>query len=113
MIDENYSKEMAQYIFNILMANPIVAMSWGIDPSTIEVVNLGVKFHVQGFKHNGFVQIVLNEGADLFEVTLISNDGEVLRTIDSIYLDQLVDVIDDAVEHTENYEEKIKDEYGF
>ena len=77
-MDEDYSKEIAGYILSIFRTNPFVVMSWGINPASIEVVDLGVKFHVQGFKHKGFVQIVLNEGEDLFEVTLISEEGETL-----------------------------------
>ena len=110
-MDEDYSKEMAGYILSIFRTNPFVVMSWGINPASIEVVDLGVKFHVQGFKHKGFVQVVLNEGEDLFEVTLISEDGETLKTIERIFVDNLICIIDDAVEKTENYEERIGQEY--
>ena len=34
----------------------------------------GIEFKVNGFKHTGKVQIVLNEAADLFEVCLIGED---------------------------------------
>ena len=111
-MDEEYSKEMANYIFSIFRTNPFVVMSWGINPASIEVVNLGVKFHVQGFKHKGFLQVVLNEGEDLFEVTLISEDGETLKTIEHIFVDNLICVIDSVVEKCENYQERISQEYG-
>ena len=111
-MDEDYSKEMALYILGIFRTNPFVVMSWGINPASIEVVDLGVKFHVQGFKHKGFVQVVLNEGEDLFEVTLISEEGETLNTIEHIFVDNLVCVIDDAVEKCEDYENRISQEYG-
>ena len=111
-MDEDYSKEIAGYILSIFRTNPFVVMSWGINPASIEVVDLGVKFHVQGFKHKGFVQIVLNEGEDLFEVTLISEEGETLNTIEHIFVDNLICIIDDAVEKTEDYEKRIYQEYG-
>lgn len=111
-MDKNYNKQMAEYILTILNAKPLFVMSWGLDPRTITIVDLGIKFHVQGFKHKGFVQVVLNEGADLFEVTLISEDGKKLRTIDSVYLEDLVDVIDKAVEYTDDYEQRVAQEYG-
>ena len=111
-MDEDYSKEIANYIFSIFRTNPFVVMSWGINPASIEVVDLGVKFHVQGFLHTGYVQVVLNEGEDLFEVTLISEEGETLKTIEHIFVDNLISVIDDAVEKCENYEERISQEYG-
>ena len=110
-MDEEYNKEIAGYILSIFRTNPFVVMSWGINPASIEVVDLGVKFHVQGFKHKGFVQVVLNEGEDLFEVTLISEDGETLKTIERIFVDNLICIIDDAVEKTENYEERMGQEY--
>ena len=111
-MDEDYSREIAGYILSIFRTNPFVVMSWGINPASIEVVDLGVKFHAQGFKHKGFVQVVLNEGEDLFEVTLISEEGETLKTIEHIFVDNLIPIIDDAVEKTEEYEKRISQEYG-
>ena len=111
-MDEDYSREIAGYILSIFRTNPFVVMSWGINPASIEVVDLGVKFHVQGFKHKGFVQVVLNEGEDLFEVTLISEEREILKTIEHIFVDNLISIIDDAVEKTEDYENRISQEYG-
>ena len=111
-MDEEYSKEIANYIFSIFRTNPFVVMSWGINPASITIVDVGVKFHVQGFLHTGYVQVVLNEGEDLFEVTLISEEGETLKTIEHIFVDNLICVIDDAVEKCENYQERISQEYG-
>ena len=110
-MDEEYSKEIANYIFSIFRTNPFVVMSWGINPASITIVEVGVKFHVQGFIHTGYVQVVLNEGEDLFEVTLISEEGETLKTIEHIFVDNLICVIDDAVEKCENYQERISQEY--
>ena len=110
-MDEEYSKEIAGYILSIFRTNPFVVMSWGINPASITIVEVGVKFHVQGFIHTGFVQVVLNEGEDLFEVTLISEEGEILKTIEHIFVDNLISVIDDAVEKCENYQERISQEY--
>ena len=111
-MDEDYSKEIANYIFSIFRTNPFVVMSWGINPASITIVEVGVKFHVQGFIHTGYVQVVLNEGEDLFEVTLFSEEGEILKTIEHIFVDNLICVIDDAVEKCENYQERISQEYG-
>jgi hypothetical protein len=110
-MDEEYSREIAGYILSIFQTNPFVVMSWGINPATITIVDVGVRFHVQGFIHTGYVQVVLNEGEDLFEVTLISEEGETLKTIEHIFVDNLISVIDDAVEKCENYQERISQEY--
>ena len=111
-MDEEFSKEIANYIFSIFRTNPFVVMSWGINPASITIVEVGVKFHVQGFIHTGYVQVVLNEGEDLFEVTLISEEGETLKTIEHIFVDNLICVIDEAVEKCENYQERISQKYG-
>ena len=112
IMDEDYSREIAGYILSIFRTNPFVVMSWGINPASITIVDVGVRFHVQGFIHTGYVQVQLNEGEDLFEVTLISEEGETLKTIEHIFVDNLISVIDDAVEKCENYQERISQEYG-
>ena len=111
-MDEDYSREIAGYILSIFRTNPFVVMSWGINPASITIVEVGVRFHVQGFLHTGYVQVVLNEGEDLFEVTLISEEGKTLKTIEHIFVDNLITIIDDAVEKCENYQERISQEYG-
>ena len=110
-MDEEYSKEIAGYILSIFRTNPFVVMSWGINPASITIVEVGVKFHVQGFIHTGYVQVVLNEGEDLFEVTLISEEGETLKTIEHIFVDNLISILDSEIEKCENYQERISQEY--
>ena len=110
--DFDYNLKIAEYIFEIFKSNLPVVWSWGIDPASIQVINLGVKFHVRGFKYEGLVQVVYNEGEDLFEVSLISENGETVKTIESIFLDNLISVIDENIEKCENYEKRICQEYG-
>ena len=69
--DKNYDLELAGYIWSILKSNLPVLMSWGVEIETVKAIKCGLEFRVNGFKHTGKVQIVLNEGADLFEVCLI------------------------------------------
>ena len=96
---------MANYIYTILMSKLMVVLSWGFNsPNTI---TNGLRFKVQGFKFSGFVEVIYNEGMDLFEVHL--SDG---RVEPDVYADCLVDVIDGLVERTNNYEEMVKKEYG-
>ena len=65
MIDnEDYNLRLAKYIWTILTSQPIILMSWGIDPKTVKAIELGLEFHVQGFKHRGLVRVTLNEGLD-------------------------------------------------
>ena len=106
-VAENRDLEMARYIWYILKTQLTIITSWGIDPGSIKVVNLGIQFHVQGFKHTGYVKVALNEGKDLFEISLLSDNGECVKFLDEVYLDMLVDTIDQAVEKTEDYEERL------
>jgi len=112
MIDnEDYNLRLAKYIWAILTSQPIILMSWGVDPKTVKTIELGLEFHVQGFKHRGLVRVTLNEGLDLFEVSLIDENDKIVNTIESVFCDNLVAVIDDAVEKCENYQERISQEY--
>ena len=112
MIDnEDYNLRLAKYIWAILTSYPIILMSWGVDPKTVKTIELGLEFHVQGFKHTGLVRVTLNEGLDLFEVSLIDENDKIVNTIESVFCDNLVAVIDDAVEKCENYQERISQEY--
>ena len=110
---EQHDIEIGQYILTILSYHLGVVMSWGFDPKTMKPIKYGIEFHVQGFKHTGMVQVTLNEGEDLFEVCLISESGETVERHESIFLDNLISVIDDAVENVENYEKRVSEEYPF
>ncbi len=108
---EEYDLNMAKYIWSILRTRPSITMSWGIDPDSIKPVKVGLEFHVQGFIHTGLVRITLNEGEDLFEVELIDEKGGTVKKLTSIFFDELISVIDENVEKTEDYENRICQEY--
>lgn len=96
---------MANYIYTILISKLMVILSWGFN-SPIAITN-GLRFKVQGFRFTGVVEVVYNEGMDLFEIHL--SDGRVEA---DVYADCLVDVIDDLVERTDDYADRVKKEYG-
>ena len=109
--------QMASYILEIMRYNPVVIMSWGIDPESYRLAedaagNYGLQFHVQGFKHKGTVQILYDEGSDTFLYHLLSEAGVIVATRENICFDELVSVVDAAVEKVDNYSERIKAEYG-
>lgn len=104
--------KMSEYIWGILADNFILPMSWGVELESVHTIKMGVQFQVNGFKHKGLVNVIFNEGEDLFEISLLDNDGSVVRSIEHVYVDQLLDTIDNAVEKTDNYEQSIKDAYG-
>lgn len=85
----------------------MVVFSWGFHRPTALPNNRGLAFQVEGFKYTGTVKVIYNEGTDLFEVHL--EDG---RIEESVYLDQLVGVIDAMVERTDNYSQSVKKTYN-
>lgn len=102
---------MANYILSILKSNLNIFWSWG-GHRFIAIEN-GLRFQVNGFIYKGWVVIEYNEGTDLFDIRLLSNQLKEVKFVEGIYVDQLVDVIDDMVECCENYDQKVKDEYLF
>ena len=103
--------DMANYILRILRSQPMILFSWGFHNPVALANNEGLRFSVEGFKFKGTVEIVYNETWDLFNVHFIKN-GKVIYTIEEIYLDGLVQVIDDYVEKTDDYENRVKEEYS-
>lgn len=102
--------EMAKYIMQILRSQLMVMWSWGFNsPIAIED---GLRFKVQGFKFRGIVEVLYNEGSDLFDVSFIKA-GKVIKTIDGVFFDMLVETIDHYVEKTSDYEKRVREEYQF
>lgn len=97
--------ELANYIYSIIKSSPIVMFSWGFN-SPIAIKN-GLRFKVNGFKHQGWVSVVYNEGTDLFEVSLIKN-GKVVKEVEDVYVDMLISLIDGLVERSETYKEDVE-----
>lgn len=85
----------------------VVGSRYGYD----KTVKGGLEFHVQGFKHTGMVQIILDEGKDLFEIHLIPDSEGERKIIEDVYFDMLVSIIDENVEKTDDYEKRISDTY--
>lgn len=103
---------MAEYILSILRTQLMVVFSWGFHRPTALPNDEGLAFKVDGFKHRGWVFVKYNEGKDLFDIELRDKSLNVVRDIEDVYFDQLITMIDNAVEHTENYEEQVKGLYN-
>jgi len=101
---------MANYIYSILKAQLNIMFSWGFNsPRAIEG---GLMFKVQGFIFKGWVKVVYNEGSDLFDIYLLTSKMEIKKEIEGVFFDELVDVIDRSVERTNDYDERVKQEYS-
>ena len=102
--------EIARYILAILRTQLIIVFSWGFH-SAMAIEN-GLAFRVQGYKHQGRVEVIYDEGYDLFRVRLLNPDGSVKQEKDGIYLDGLVSTIDGMVERTEDYSASVRNQHG-
>ena len=71
----------------------------------------GIRFKVTGFKFKGIVDVIYNEGRDLFDVSFIKRN-KVVKSIDGVYFDMLVDTIDNFVEKTADYDQRVIAEYS-
>lgn len=83
----------------------MVVFSWGFR-HPIAIKN-GLRFHVNGFKHQGWVEVVYDEGWDLFTIRLIKG-GKLVRSLEQVYVDSLVSTIDQAVESTADYAKDVE-----
>ena len=100
---------MAKYILSIFKTQLMVIYSWGFhQPMALEN---GIRFKVTGFKFKGIVDVVYNEGRDLFDVSFIKRN-KVVKSIDGVYFDMLVDTIDNFVEKTADYDQRVIAEYS-
>jgi hypothetical protein len=101
--------EMAKYILSIFQTQLMVVYSWGFHkPMALEN---GLRFKVTGFKFRGVVDVVYNEGRDLFDISFIKSN-KVVKSIDGVFFDMLIDTIDDFVERTPDYDKRVAAEYS-
>ena len=99
---------MARYIWRIFQ-HSVIPLSWGICFASVRTLSNGTEFHVQGFKMMGYVKVEYDEGSDTFTVTLTPDDNLKNRiTIENVYLDNLISVIDENVEYCEGYETRVR-----
>ena len=102
--------EMAKYILAILRSQLMIVFSWGFHNA--RAIENGLAFFVQGYKHTGRVEVIYDEGQDLFNVILLDRTGKETKKEEGIYLDCLVDVIDGLVERTDDYATRVRNQYG-
>lgn len=84
----------------IQAAGPFVVCSWGAHAwrATVQGENPCLTFLVNGLMHKGRVNVILDEGSDLYNVQLVNNAGRVIKTREGVYCDELGRVIDNLVE---------------
>lgn len=112
MDKEKYNERICRVIWHDALQNSIKPFSWSIDFRSIKVIDDGTEFVFQNHKKTGKVIIQYSERTGLFNVTVIHDyDERNLVIVEDVYLDMLVSVIDENVEKTEDYENRISEEY--
>ena len=101
---------MAKYILKIFRYYLTIVWSWGFS-SPVAIEN-GLKFHVQGYLHKGWVEVVYDEGYDTFTVRTLNTNGSVKEEVSDVYIDGLVQVVDGLVERCEGYVDRVRKQYG-
>lgn len=104
---------MAEYIMVILKSRWQIMWSWGC--RTFVAIPEGLMWHVQGYLLNGWVKVIYNEGTDAFDVYFLDNNKQLVKKVEEVYLDNLVDVIDYNVEKdgSFDYNQRVKQQYSF
>ena len=108
---DNFDRDMARYILNILRTQPNVMMSWGFHSAMI--IKNGLRFFVHGFQHKGWCSVVYDEGKDTFTFCTYGIRGNIKYQVEDVYFDNLVEIIDSAVEtgrmSNEQYKERVSE----
>jgi hypothetical protein len=103
---------MAEYIMVILKSRWQIMWPWACCKFT--ALNEGLMWHVQGYLLNGWVKVLYNEGTDAFDVFFLNNSKKLVKKVEEVYLDNLVDVIDYNVEKdgSFDYDKRVKQQYS-
>lgn len=113
--------EMAQYIVLLLVGGNInILLSWGVEDFAFHVLDkkpgvsadIGCWFRVNGYKFQGMVVISYNEGADTFTMQLRKPGLGIIKEVNDIYLENLQNVVDEAVEKVDDYAQHVEDDLG-
>ena len=103
---------MAEYIMVILKSRMTIVWSWGA--SQYIALSNGLIFHVEAFLYTGWVKILYNEATDAFDVYFLNNHKKVVKTVEEVYIDSLIDCIDYNVENNGgfDYDKKVRETYS-
>jgi len=98
MDNEKYSERICRIIWHDALQQSIKPLSWGIDFSSIKVIDNGTEFMFQNHKKTGKVIIQYSERTGLFNVTVIHvNDERNPVIIENVEMGILVSVIDKQI----------------
>ncbi len=107
---DEYAKHVA--MISLCQINQRIATSWGISKIICVYVNempaLGLL--VNGFIHQGWVFVALNERTDTYELFTVENKDKMVivvkKHIDDVYCDMLTDTIDGMIERDPSWSDE-------
>lgn len=121
------NNEIAQSIANTIRQQlvglgRVQMMCWGVNSMKYGITEKSetnkyeqafLQFKVQGFKLKGSVRIILDEGSDTYIIQFFKKgENEAYKTIENVYFDDMVDLIDCEVETDDaksaDYAEKVR-----
>jgi len=111
-LEHEYVMEVANGINGLLNLSAAVTMSWGITDrrATVYAGMPAMLFKVNGFVHQGDVVVALNQGQDLYECYLLEDNCRMKRCFREVYAEDLVGVLDRAVETGESTEDEYREQ---
>jgi hypothetical protein len=101
---------ISKEIMEVLKFDYARVWSWGAsDFCAVVYDNMpALRFTVQGFLFTGKVVVVLNEGADLYEIYCLDEAGNAVKSQTNVFIDELTEVIDRMVEKDSSQEEYVR-----
>jgi hypothetical protein len=91
----------ARELYDAIKLSQIV-WSWGAKNWTI-MNEFALKFSVNGHHHKGHVYLAVN-ASDLFDVYLTTNRGTIKKILNDLFVEDLINQIDEAVEKIDAYQ---------
>ena len=109
---EFYNESIAKTIWHDALQHSLKPFSWGLDFNDIKVIDGGTNFHVRG-KVTGWIKIQYQRSMNHFRITITPDNSEEDEIIyESVFLNQLVPVIDATVKSGISYHNLICLQYG-
>lgn len=103
-------ERVAQHIWHESLQISIKPLSWGIDLSTVQVIESGTAFRIRG-KFNGLVKILYNQQRNNYKVMIKSDFENTPIVYEDVLLNKIVSIIDQVLSKSEKsrkpeYEER-------
>ncbi|WP_430813122.1 hypothetical protein [Carboxylicivirga sp. RSCT41] len=86
-----------KWLHQVIRSSGMIAGSWGYHKPTEIIKDQVLRFRVSGHHHKGFVYICLH-GNDTFTIFLTNLKDVIKLRLDGIYIDMLIDTLDEYIE---------------